>query len=134
MKGEENAPFIEVVVNLPLTKLFHYRVPEHLKSSVEVGKRVLVPLGKRKVTGYVVGVAQKPEVSEIKDVLDVLDDQPLFTLKLLSFYKWVSDYYFSPLGWVVKTALPGNLSMESRQVLSPTEEGKRYLALKDNSP
>ncbi len=134
MKGEENAPFIEVVVNLPLTKLFHYRVPEHLKSSVEVGKRVLVPLGKRKVTGYVVGVAQKPEVSEIKDVLDVLDDQPLFTLKLLSFYKWVSDYYFSPLGWVVKTALPGNLSMESRQVISPTEEGKRYLALKDNSP
>jgi len=98
MKGEEQDLFIEVALNLPLTKNFHYRIPEHLKSSVEVGKRVLVPLGKRKATGYVVRVTQKPEVSEVKDIVDVLDDQPLFTAQHLSFYQWISDYYFFPLG------------------------------------
>ena len=134
MKDEEKNLFIKVALSLPLTKHLHYRIPEHLKSSVEVSKRVLVPLGKRRVVGYVVGVTQKPEVSELKDIVDVLDDQPLFTAHHLSFYQWVSDYYFFPLGGVIKTALPGNLNMESKQVISLTEEGEKYLTLKDNSP
>jgi primosomal protein N' (replication factor Y) len=124
MKGEGKDLFIEVVLSLPLNKHLHYRVPEHLKSSVETGKRVLVPLGRRKVTGYVVGVAQKPEMIEVKDVFDVPDDQPLFTAHHLSFYQWISDYYFFPLGRVIKTALPANLNLESKQVISLTDKGK----------
>lgn len=115
MKDEEKELFIQVVVNLPLSKRFYYRIPKHLQSSIEMGKRVLVPLGKRRVTGYAVGIIPKPEVNEIKDVVDVLDDQPLFTAQQLSFYQWVSDYYFSPLGWVINTALPGSLNLESKQ-------------------
>ena len=59
MKREEKDLFIEVSLSLPLTKHLHYRIPEQLISSVEVGKRVLVPLGKRRVTGYVVDIVPK---------------------------------------------------------------------------
>lgn len=133
MKDKEKDLFVEVVLSLPLTRHLHYRIPEHLKSSVEAGKRVLVPLGKRKVTGYVVGITRKSDVNETKDVVDVLDDQPLFTSQHLKFFRWISDYYFFPLGGVIKTALPGNLSIESKQVILLTEKGKEHLESKDSS-
>ncbi len=134
MKAKENGRFAEVSLSLPLTRHLHYRIPEHLKLSVEVGKRVRVPLGKRKVTGYVVGVIQQSDVSDIKDVLDVLDDQPLFTPGHLSFYRWISEYYFFPLAGVIKTALPGTLNIETTQMISLTEEGRRDLNGQKGSP
>ena len=108
MKNEAKDLFIEVALSLPLAKHLHYKIPEQLTSSVAVGKRVLVPLGKRRVTGYVVDLLHRSEFSEIKDIVDVLDDQPLFTPQHLKFYRWISDYYFFPLGGVIKTALPSS--------------------------
>lgn len=133
MKGKEKDLFAEVALSLPLVKHLHYRIPERLQSSVEVGKRVLVPLGKRRVTGYVIGITQKSDVHEVKDVVDILDDRPLFTAKHLSFYRWIGDYYFFPLGGVIKTALPGSINIESKQTISLTEKGVESLALNDNS-
>ncbi len=133
MKGKDKDLFVEVALSLPLAKHLHYRIPEPLKSSVEVGKRVLVPLGKRRVTGYVISITKKSDVNEVKDVVDILDDQPLFTANHLSFYRWISDYYFFPLGGVIKTALPGSINIESKQVISLTEKGEGSLTLKDNS-
>ena len=124
MNSEREDFFIEVALGIPLAKLLSYRVPERLRSGIEVGKRVLVPLGKRKVTGYVVGSDAKPEGLEVKDVIEVLDDQPLFTSHHLAFYRWISDYYFSPLGGVIKTALPASIDVTSRQVISLTEKGE----------
>ena len=133
MKGEEREAFVEVALSIPLSKNLHYRVPAHLSSRVSLGKRVLVPLGKREVTGFVVGVVLQPGVSETKEIVDVLDDQPLFTSRHLSFYQWVSEYYFSSLGEVIKAALPGNLNVRSTSLISLTEEGKRYLSSKDDT-
>ncbi len=134
MNSEREDFFIEVALGIPLAKLLSYRVPEGLRSGIEVGKRVLVPLGKRKVTGYVVGSDAKPEGLEIKDVIEVLDDQPLFTSHHLAFYRWISDYYFSPLGGVIKTALPASIDVTSRQVISLTEKGKNGPPAGDDSP
>jgi primosomal protein N' (replication factor Y) len=124
MKSEREGFFIEVALGIPLAKLLSYRVPDHLRSSIEVGKRVLVPLGKRTVTGYVVGSDAKPAVLEIRDIVEVLDDQPLFTPHHLAFYRWISDYYFFPLGGVIKAALPASIDSTSRQVISLTEKGR----------
>jgi len=120
MKREAKELFIEVSLSLPLTKHLHYRIPEQLISSVEVGKRVLVPLGKRRVTGYVVDIVPKSDIPEIRDIIDVLDEQPLFTPHHLTFYRWISDYYFFPLGEVIKTALPSSINIESKQVIAQT--------------
>jgi len=134
MKRDQKDLFIEVSLSLPLTKHLHYRIPEHLISSVEVGKRVLVPLGKRRVTGYVVDTVSKSDISEIREIIDVLDEQPLFTPHHLTFYRWISDYYFFPLGEVIKTALPSNINIESKQVISLTEKGRNTLDTKDSLP
>ena len=134
MNSERADFFIEVALGIPLAKLLSYRVPDELRSGTEVGKRVLVPLGKRKVTGYVVGSDAKPEGLEIKDVIEVLDDQPLFTSHHLAFYRWISDYYFFPLGGVIKTALPASIDVTSRQVISLTEKGENLQPAGDDIP
>ena len=134
MNSEREDFFIEVALGIPLAKLLSYRVPERLRSGIEVGKRVLVPLGKRKVTGYVVGSDAKPEGLEVKDVIEVLDDQPLFTSHHLAFYRWISDYYFFPLGGVIKTALPASIDITSRQVISLTEKGENLPPAGDDIP
>ena len=90
MKARKDKLFAEVALNLPLTRHLHYRIPGHLTSSVEVGKRVLVPLGKRKATGYVVGVIPRSEVSDIKDIVDVLVYDGSFKIK-----KYAYDAVFS---------------------------------------
>lgn len=134
MKRDQKDLFIEVSLSLPLTKHLHYRIPEQIISSVEVGKRVLVPLGKRRVTGYVVDTVSKSDISEIREIIDVLDEQPLFTPHHLTFYRWISDYYFFPLGEVIKTALPSNINIESKQVISLTEKGRNTLSTNDSFP
>jgi primosomal protein N' (replication factor Y) len=105
---------IEVAVPLPVDRTFHYSVPESLRSSILPGVRVLVPFGRRKVTGYVLGSASAP-AGELKDVIEVLDAEPLFTTRELAFYRWIADYYLYALGEVIKTALPTGINIESRR-------------------
>ncbi len=106
----------------PLT----YSVPPELAEGVEVGKRVLVPLRGRRVVGFVVGVGgEPPEEVELRDVVDVVDESPLFDEGRLAFFKWVSDYYFASLGLVLKAAHPGGLGVSVRKVYSITERGRR---------
>ncbi len=105
---------IEVAVALPLDATFHYAVPPDLAPRVATGVRVLVPFGRRKVTGYVLGpVAASSE--ELKEIVDVLDPEPLFTAAELEFFRWVACYYLHPLGEVIKTALPAGINVASRK-------------------
>ena len=118
---------------MPLSKTFYYQAPESLKESIEIGKRVLVPLGKRRITGYVLGFHAEVDIEDVKDIIDVLDDLPLFSKDDLIFYRWVSNYYFSTLGEVIKTALPKGIDIETIQTLSITEKGAGFLASSDDN-
>jgi len=109
---------IEVAIPLPLDRTFHYGVPEHLRTAVRQGVRVFVPFGRRKVTGYVLGPAASTG-GELKDIIAVLDDAPLFTPSELAFFRWIASYYLHPLGEVIKTALPAGINLESRR--GPTD-------------
>lgn len=129
----EEKRFVEVAPGLPLPKTLCYQAPENLRDSLKVGKRVLVPLGKRRITGYVLGFPGESKIEGIKDVLDVLDDLPLFSEDELEFYRWVSNYYLSPLGEVIKTALPKGINVETLQTLSLTEKGVNFLASSNDS-
>ncbi|MBN1880589.1 MAG: primosomal protein N' [Deltaproteobacteria bacterium] len=91
-----------------------YCVPPHFYRSPSVGMRVLVPLGSRIVTGYVVGDGGDFS-GPLKDVLDILDDEPLFNEASLSFYRFISDYYCAPLGDVIRIALPAGINVESKR-------------------
>ena len=108
-------PIIEVAVPLPLEKTFNYLVPLHLTGRVSPGKRVFVPFGGRKVTAYVLAVTESCVTSRLKEVIDCLDDEPLWTDGELEFFRWVASYYLHPLGEVLKTALPAGINLQSRK-------------------
>jgi len=102
---------IEVALPLPVQTPYTYRVPGELRSGIEVGKRVLVPLGRRRLTGYVTGCApQEAGERELKDVLAVLDEEPLFGPRDLELYRWAASYYLYPLGLTIQSALPPALN------------------------
>ncbi len=124
---DKEKAYVEVAISLPIERSFLYLVPERLRNSIEVGKRVLVPFRGRRVTGYVLGFPRTAELTEIKEIIDILDEEPLFSKELLKFFRWVADYYFFPLGEVLKTALPAGINIESYQQVSITQKGKGVL-------
>ena len=118
---------IEVAVSLPVYHTFTYSVPEFLLPFVAIGKRVLVPFGQRRVTGYILGTAHDSALAEVKHILDVLDQQPLFGPAMISFFQWISDYYKHPIGDVIKNSLPGGLTLYEYASITITPQGKRVL-------
>ncbi len=119
---------IDVALNLPLFKTFTYRVPAPLNDTVSLGMRVLVPFGRKTLTGFVVGFPPEPPDTDIKDVLDLPDAEPLFGEQDLRFYQWVASYYYCPLGQTIATALPQGISATFQQFVSLTEAGREWLS------
>jgi primosomal protein N' (replication factor Y) (superfamily II helicase) len=117
---------VEVAIPLPLEGHFHYIVPERLYACAHPGKRVLVPFGKRKLTGYLLGSGGEP-VADLKEVLEILDDEPLFSPAELEFYRWIASYYLHPLGEVIKMALPAGINLVSRFRCDTAEDGTPVL-------
>ncbi|NCC63307.1 MAG: primosomal protein N', partial [Spirochaetia bacterium] len=67
--------FVEVLLDLPLKQSFTYSVPEALQNSLLFGRRVVVPFGKREMTGYVVKDLDEFTASyTIKSIKRVIDD------------------------------------------------------------
>jgi primosomal protein N' (replication factor Y) len=113
--------FAEVVPIPPIPDLerLTYRVPEEMCGDELVGARVLVPLGRRRVTAIVTGVSdQAPTGVRCKDVLRILDDRPILTRGLIELAAWMSQYYAAPLADVFTLAVPRGLTAESRKTVT----------------
>ena len=123
--------YIEVAVPVPVFNTFTYKIDNNLTDIVSVGKRVLVPFGQRIITGYILGPSKKETRKNIKLILDILDDKPLFPDSMLPFLRWIADYYIYPIGEVIKHALPGGLNIYDSALLRITEKGR--LVLLNNS-
>ena len=106
--------YADIVLPLPLDGLFTYSVPAQLSEQAEAGRRVLVPFGRNK--SYVGIIAEihnrKPEGFQVKDILQVLDAQPILQEQQYRLWSWIADYYMSPIGEVYKAALPAGLKAE----------------------
>jgi primosomal protein N' (replication factor Y) len=121
---------VEVAVGLPVFKTFHYRIPEKMIGSLQIGMRVLVPFKGRKVTGFSIDLLDQPPKGveeKLREVEDLLDEAPLIDPQMLRFYRWISDYYLYPLGEVIKAGLPPGLHLRSELILSLTQEGMESL-------
>ncbi|TVR69442.1 MAG: primosomal protein N' [Spirochaetaceae bacterium] len=100
---------MEVAVPAPVDRTFTYLPPPE-GVVPPLGCRVIVPFGRRSVTGIVLGEgknAGSPPVKELKQITRVLDREPLFDEEWLEMARWVSRMYMSPLGEVLATMLPG---------------------------
>src|SRR5215470_2911523 len=106
----------QVVVELPLETPLDYRIPPDLGAGCRIGQRVLVPLAKRQVLGYIVGLASTSTVADLKDVVEILDETPLLTPALLQLTRWIAEYYLCPWGQVLKAAVPEGFRIQTEAV------------------
>jgi len=113
--------YINVAISIPSPVPFTYGVPDGMEDQIAVGLRVLVPLGRRKVTGYIVGSTHSTQIKSVKMLIELLDTEPLFSEEDLEFYKWTSDYYMHPLGKTLKSSLPGGIDVASNVWASLTD-------------
>ncbi len=104
--------YADVILPLPLQGTFTYAIPDNMQ--VAVGMRVLVPLGRSKTyVGLVDRIHDvQPQQYAVKALLQVMDTTPIVTNQQLTLWRWMSDYYLSPLGEVYKAALPAGLKAE----------------------
>ena len=115
--------YVDVVFPTSVETTLTYRVPEEWHGLATPGKRVLVPLGGRQITGYAVGVRDRPPVSSTKDLREILDAEPLLDAHLLELTRWAAEYYICPWGEVIRTALPPGIDSLTRQVVRVTIAG-----------
>ena len=114
---------IEVAIPLYLERNFHYLVPETLREQALTGRRALVPFGNRKLTGYILGPVTGSSIANLKEIITVLDNEPLWTAKDLEFFRWTAAYYQHPLGEVIRTALPAGINVQILKVVD-SEQGR----------
>lgn len=105
---------VEVALNLPLRRVFDYRVPPEAQGAVRPGSRVIVSFGKRVISGIVAGVKETSALPEarLKTLVRLESSVPLFSEELLGFTGWVADYYFSAWGEVLEAALPSGMGVK----------------------
>jgi primosomal protein N' (replication factor Y) len=87
----------KVVVDVPskgTDRPFDYLVPEELIGEVQLGSRVEVPFGPRKILGYVVGISLSSSAQKLKNILDVKDILPPLTQELLQLGQAMAEEYF----------------------------------------
>src|SRR5690349_11695604 len=111
--------FAEILLPVPVPKLFTYRVPNALNTHIKKGQRAIVQFGDRKIlTGLIVNIHDKsPKEYEAKYLLEILDDFPVVNDLQFELYKWIADYYLCTLGEVMNAALPSGLKLSSESMV-----------------
>ncbi len=114
--------FIQVAIPVPMRQLFTYQVPPALVSpSINIGERVVVPFGSRKVIGIVIenDALCDFELSKVKAIAGRLNDNFNLSQSLVSFLQLCAHYYHHPIGDVFQQALPTLLRKIENIALSP---------------
>ena len=95
-----------VSLEIALRKEFDYLIPPGLAGQIEVGSRVQVPFGPRKILGCVTALAEESAHTNLKPVLKVIGAQTLVTPKVLKLARWIADYYCCAPEIALKSVLP----------------------------
>jgi primosomal protein N' (replication factor Y) len=122
--------FAEIAVSAHVAGTFTYRVPAEMNDAISVGARVMVPFGRVQTIGYVVGLSEQNESGaeiEIKDLIELLDPEPVVILEVVELTRWVADYYAAPWGEVLKASLPSGVNASIRRVVAITPAGLEEL-------
>ncbi|MBT0810632.1 primosomal protein N' [Litoribacter ruber] len=122
-ESAQGGHFADVILPVPIPKMFTYKIQKELLAEIQIGQRVMVHFGKRKVlTGIIGRVHQKPPKEyEAKPLLELLDSNPTVNPLQIKFWTWMSEYYCCHIGEVMNAALPSGLklSSESKIQLNP---------------
>ncbi len=111
--------FINVILPIPLEKIFTYTISEAEANFLKPGMRVAVPFGKSKIYTALVHKVHNtaPEVYEAKEMHQILDELPIVNYFQLRHWQWIADYYMCTLGEVFRSALPSAFLLESETLI-----------------
>src|SRR5271166_1444727 len=102
-----------VSLEIALRKEFDYSIPAELAGQVEVGTRVQVPFGPRKILGTVTALAEESAQTKLKSILKVIGAQSLVTPNVLQLARWIGEYYCCAPEIALKSVLPEAVRKES---------------------
>ena len=124
--------YAEIIIPLALPKNYTWSVPDSFIDLVKPGCRVEVNLGKnKKYAGIVKRLHHdKPEFFEPKEILNVLDSEPVVYEQQLQLWEWMASYYMCSEGEVMAAALPAHFKLSSETVVVFNDEyGEDFSAL-----
>ncbi len=129
LPGKKMNRYAEVALGLPLKRTFTYAIPEAYRVLAKVGCRVIVPFHRRELPGIIVALRQRREKKdyELKEILELLDEVPVFSPDFLSFTKKISQTFFTSWGEMLQAALPPTYVPKSRTKYYLTSAGKKSL-------
>ena len=111
-----NQSLYDIILPLAIADVYTYNIPDTLLpiancQSPITGRRVLVPLGKKSVIGIIYRSHEGELAQNIKvrDIIQVIDEQPIVTTKQLQLWDWLAQYYMCTLGEVMAAALPSEI-------------------------
>ena len=121
---------VEVNVN-KINKTFDYNVPDLLKDSIEVGKRVLVPFGKNNIEGFILEIKNNSEVKNLKNISEVIDENPILNKELLKLGKRISNENVCSLVSICQAMLTKGMKAKKNNKVSI--KTRDYIVLTNNN-
>jgi primosomal protein N' (replication factor Y) len=111
-----NEEYATVAIPVGVHETFTYAIPAEMRGSLRLGARVEVPLGTKRVTGFVVGInGTAPPGVAVKPIRAILDDAGSALIpEIVELCRWAAEYYIAPLGLMLKVALPANMSARAK--------------------
>ena len=100
----------DIILPLAIADVYTYNIPETIQYPL-TGKRVLVPLGRKSIIGiiYRKHEGELPANIKVRDVLQIIDEEPIITAEQLKLWNWLASYYMCTLGEVMAAALPSEI-------------------------
>ncbi len=126
--------YIDVILPLPLQKLFTYEINPEEAVFLQIGMRVVVPFGKRKIyTGVIFNIHQNAPIAyDAREIHQILDENPIVTVKQIAHWQWISEYYMCSLGEVLRAAIPSALLLQSETIIIKNPDFTDEKLLSDN--
>lgn len=117
--------FVDVILPIPLEKLFTYSINQAAADVLVPGTRIAVPFGKSKIyTGLVHRVHTTPPIAyEAKEIHQILDEKPLVNALQLQHWHWIASYYMCTIGEVFRSAVPSAFLLESETLILKNDRG-----------
>lgn len=116
----------KVIVDVPasvVNQTFDYAIPEQFHDVIQPGMRVIIPFGPRKITGFVIDITNQSEFKHLRNIIDVLDVQPVLTEELLQVGQWLAKETASLFITTFQAMLPQVLkSTYDKEIVRETEE------------
>ncbi len=122
---EKISLYATIIIPLSLPTTFTWAIPAHLTDKVQVGQRVEVQLKNKKYAGIIKSLfTEKPENFKPKEILSVIDDEPIIHPNQIQLWSWIADYYMCNDGDVMQAAVPANLKLNSETIIIWNEDNE----------